>query len=149
MTCWRPYQIFHIIKLTKFLDRINFLWTAIHVTKKSNIRIYNKQPVSHLTQVCQEDSIRHRWVFVNANINPSQFIIVDFYAHRFDAVHVNFVLHETAMSYVRAHVYQKTSTGGGIILPVYTETIDIEFCVGKGRIQFGFTDYQEVNLTIA
>ena len=74
---------------------------------------------------------------------------MDFYAHRFDAVHVNFVLHETAMGYVRAHVYKNTSTGGGIILPVYTETIDIELGIGKGRSQFGLTDYQEVNLTIA
>ena len=106
------YDIFAMLSNFSYYKVRKIPWSHhfSHVTKKNNIRTYNKQSVSHLAQVCQEDSIRHRWVFVNANINPSQFIIVDFYAHRFDAVHVNFVLHETAMGYVRAHVYKKTST---------------------------------------
>ena len=61
-----------------------------------------------LAQVRQKDRIRHKGVFVNANINPSRFAVVDFCAHSFEAIHIDFVLHETGMSYAKEHVHKKT-----------------------------------------
>ena len=56
------------------------------------------------------------------------------------------MLYETAVSYVRAHVHKKTFTGGDIILLAYTKSIDIELCIRKGRVGFGFADYENVNI---